>query len=70
MIDINKKILWNTKKFLDEIKELLSYFVEFSKNESILFKKYYKNQFINRFNKWSIIINIYNKKIFLANNKY
>lgn len=38
------------KEFLDKIKILLSYFVEFNENKSILPKKYYKNYIIKNLN--------------------
>lgn len=56
------------KEFLDKIKILLSYFVEFNENKSILPKKYYKNYIIKTLNWKPIIIIKYYKSIFLTNN--
>lgn len=52
------------KIFLDKIKTLFLYFVEFSKNKSILSKVYPKNYVINGPNKKLIIIITYYKSIF------
>ena len=54
--------------FLDKIKVLLYYFVEFSKDESILFKDNPKNCAVCTLNKRPIIMIIHNKKNFLVNN--
>lgn len=56
------------KEFLDKIKILLSYFVEFNENKSILPKKYYKNYIRKNLNWKLIIIIIYYERIFLTNN--
>ena len=39
------------KTFLDKIKALLLYFVEFNKNRLILFKNYFKDYIVDRLNK-------------------
>lgn len=56
------------KLFLDEIKLLLLYLVEFSKNRSILLKKYPNDYIVGSANQISIIMIIYNKSIFSTNN--
>ena len=56
--------------FLDEIKALLPYFVEFSENRSILSKDYPKDCAVSRLNKRLIIMIIYNKNTFLANDRW
>ena len=57
------------KKFY-KIKKLLPYFMEFSKDRLILFKKYFNNYIVKKPNKWLIIMIIYNETIVLANNRY
>lgn len=57
------------KTFLDEIQVLFFYFMEFSKDGSILPKNYFKDCVIGGYNKKLIIIIIYNENIFLTNNK-
>lgn len=52
------------------MKKLLPYFVEFSKDRSILPKKYLKNCIIKELNQRLIIMIIYNENTFLANNRY
>lgn len=56
-MNMNKKML----------KKLLPYFVEFSKDESILFKKYLEDYVVRESNQWLIIMIIYNESIFLTN---
>lgn len=51
------------------IKALFSYFVKFSKNVSILSKKYFKDYKMDRLNLKLIIMITYNKNIFSINNK-
>lgn len=53
--------------FLDKIKKLLLYLVEFFKDKSIILKKYPKDCKVGEPNKQSIIMIIYNKSRFLAN---
>lgn len=57
------------KTFLNEMKALLSYFVEFSKNKSILPKNYLEYYIVSGSNKKPIIIIIHDKSIFLTNNR-
>lgn len=52
------------------MKSLLSYFVKFCNNRSILFKVYLDNSIIRDLNQRSIIITIYDKSIFLINDDY
>lgn len=43
--------------------------MEFNKDELILLNVYLKNSIINSFNKKAIILIIYNKSLFLTNNR-
>ena len=54
--------------FLDKMKALLPYFIEFNKDESILLKDYPKNCAISSPNKKPIIMITNNKNTFLTNN--
>lgn len=53
---------------LNEIKSLLSYFMEFSKDELILSKIYLDNSVVGRSNQKLIIMIIYDKNILSVNN--
>lgn len=53
---------------LSEIKSLLSYFMEFSKDELILPKIYVDNSIVGRSNQKLIIMIIYDKNILSVNN--
>lgn len=55
--------------FLDKIKVLFPYFIEFSKDGSILPKNYSKNCVVSKSNKKPIIMIIYNKSNFFANDR-
>lgn len=57
------------KTFLDKMKALFLYFVEFNKNRLILSKDYLKDYIVDGLNKRLIIMIIHNKSIFLANNR-
>lgn len=56
------------KEFLNEIKKLLLYLIEFSENRFIILKKYFKDYIIDKLNRQPIIMIIYNENTFLANN--
>lgn len=56
------------KTFLKKIKSLLSSFVEFFNNKSILLKIYSENCAINNLNQRLIIMITYNKNTFFINN--
>ena len=58
------------KEFLDIMKVLLSYLIEFNKKKSILLKKYLKNYVIGGLNQRLIMRIIYNENIFSVNNSY
>ena len=49
---------------------LVFYFIKFSNNDLILLKAYFDDYAIEKFNQKLIIIIIYNKNIFSANNSY
>lgn len=55
--------------FFGKMKKLLPYFVKFSKNGSILSKKYPENCVIRKPNWQPIIMIIYNKSSFLPNDR-
>lgn len=55
------------KNLLNKMKNLLFYLIEFSENKFIILKKYLKDYTINKLNNQLIIMIIYNKSIFLAN---
>lgn len=55
------------EKFLEEMKELLPYFVQFGEDGSILPKEYPKDCAVGRLNKRPIIMIKYDKNIFSAN---
>lgn len=55
--------------FLDKMKALLSYFMEFSKDRSILPKNYLENCAVSGLNKRPIIMIIHNEITFLTNNR-
>lgn len=55
--------------FRDKIKALLLYFIEFSKDRSILLKVYPKNCAVGKPNKRSIIIIIHDENTFLTNDR-
>ena len=55
------------EKFLDEIKALSYYFIEFDKDRSILPKEYLKNCAVEGLDQRPIIMIIYNKNTFFAN---
>lgn len=61
-------MLEDYKKFLDKIKKLESYLVNFNKDVIIKNKTYLSNCIIKKKNCWLIIMIIYNKNIFLTNN--
>lgn len=56
--------------FVNEIKSLLPYFVHFFKDGIIILKKYPNNCILGSSDQRPIIIIIYDKSIFFANNKY
>lgn len=56
--------------FLNEIKSLLSYFVDFFKDGIIILKKYPNNCILESSDQRPIIMIIYSKSIFFTNNKY
>lgn len=58
------------KKILNEIKSLLSYFIEFSNDKSILPKIYSENCVVDDLIWRLIIMIIYNKSIFFVNNSW
>lgn len=58
------------KEFLDIMKVLLSYLIEFNKKKSILLKKYLKNYVVGGLNQRLIMRIIYNKNTFSVNNSY
>lgn len=55
------------KTFLNKMKLLLPYFVEFSNNRSILPKIYPENCVVDGLNRRPIILIIYNESIFSVN---
>lgn len=55
---------------MNEIKSLVSYFIEFQNNGTILPKEYLQDYAVDEPNQWSIIIVTQDKKAFLANNSY
>lgn len=57
------------KKFFQERKELLSYFVKFSEDWSILLKESFKDCIIKGLNRRPIIMITHDKSIFSANNR-
>lgn len=56
--------------FLDKIKVIHLYFVEFNEDRSILPKDYYKNYTIGGLNNRLIIIITHNESIFLVNDEW
>lgn len=62
-----KDVVEYRNPFLVEIKAYLLYFVKFSKDASILPKKYPNNCIVRRADRSSIIMITYNKIIFSAN---
>lgn len=64
-----KDVVEYKERFLEKMKELLSYFGEFSKEGLILSKKYSENCIVEKPNQWSIIMIIYNKSIFSVNDE-
>lgn len=56
------------KIFLNKIKLLLSYFIKFSDNKSMLLKIYLENYTIDGPNQKPFIMIIYDKSIFFTNN--
>lgn len=56
--------------FLEKIKTLLPYFVKFKKDGTILPKKYSEDCIVGGLDWQSIIMVIYNKSIFSANDCY
>lgn len=54
------------EKFLEEISLLLSYFVEFSKDDSILKKNYSDNCIVRKLDRKQITMITYNKSTFLV----
>lgn len=56
--------------FLEEMKALSPYFIEFGEDKSILSKEYPKDCKISGSNQRLIIIIIYNKNTFFANNEH
>lgn len=61
---INKKMWWNTKKlFLEKMKSLLPYFIEFKKDGKILPKEYLSNCIVRGLDQQPIIMIIYNENI-------
>ena len=57
------------KSFLNEIKVIFPYFMEFSKNRLILSKEYSKNCIVSKPNKRPIIKITHGKSIFFSNNR-
>ena len=67
---IYKNIAKYKKTFFEEMRLLLPYFVKFFKDGFILEKNYLNNCIVKKLDQRLIIIIIYNKSIFLANNKH
>lgn len=57
------------KTFLNKMKVIFTYFMQFSKNALILLKDYPKIYIIVGPNKWSIIMITFNRSTFLTNNR-
>ena len=64
-----ENIIKNWHNFLKIIQDYMSYLVEFNINKSIKEKSYSSNYIINDPNWQLLIIIIYDKSIFLANNE-
>lgn len=64
-----KDMIKYRKRFLNEVKARLPYFVQFSENGSMLSKVYPQNCAVKKMDEKLIIMITYNKKIFLANNR-
>lgn len=56
------------EEFLDEIKKLLFYLIEFFEDRSMISKEYSKNCTLGRLNKQLVIMITYNESTFSANN--
>lgn len=64
-----KDVVEYRRIFLEEMKVLSSYFVEFNEDESILPKEYSEDCNVSELNQRTIIITIHDKKPFFANDR-